>query len=134
LGFIRLLKGILMNMQQAVVSVLSQYATFSGRAPRSEYWWYSLAVLLVSFFIAVLDALLFPTSAIDLSSLFALAVFVPGMAVSVRRLHDIDKSGWNLLWIFLPLVGIILLLYWGCQKGDVIDNDYGPNPLEAYED
>jgi uncharacterized membrane protein YhaH (DUF805 family) len=123
-----------MNMQQAIVSVLSQYATFSGRAPRSEYWWYSLAAMLASFLIAVPDALLFPTSAIDLSSLFAIAIFVPGMAVSVRRFHDIDKSGWNLLWIFLPFVGFFLILYWCCQKGDVIDNDYGPDPLEAYED
>jgi len=67
------------------------------------------------------------------SGLLSLALLIPGLAVSVRRLHDIGKSGWNLLWAFLPLIGIILLLVWNCRKGDAGDNDYGSDPLEGFD-
>ena len=122
-----------MNMQEAVVSVLSKYATLSGRAPRSEYWWFALANLLVYIALAIIDRVILRFENGGLATVYSLAVFVPYLAVAVRRLHDINKSGWNLLWSFLPIIGTILLIYWFCQRGNIIDNDYGPDPLDGYD-
>lgn len=120
-------------MQEAVVSVLSKYATFSGRASRSEYWWYTLAYLLLILVAAFIDITILRVENGGVTTVLSLGLLVPNIAVAVRRLHDIDMSGWNLLWLFLPIVGPILLLYWTCKKGDIIDNDYGPDPLDGYD-
>jgi uncharacterized membrane protein YhaH (DUF805 family) len=87
-----------MNFQQAVQSGFSNYANFRGRASRSEFWWWQLFLLLGGIVAALLD--LFANSNVlggePLASLFYLATIIPGLAVSVRRLHDTDSSGW---WI-----------------------------------
>ena len=118
-----------MNIQEAVTSVLTKYATFSGRASRSEFWWFALANIIVQILATIIDSAILHSDKPAVAGLLSLALLIPGLAVSIRRLHDIGKSGWNLLWAFLPLIGIILLLVWYCKKGDAGDNAHGSDPL-----
>jgi uncharacterized membrane protein YhaH (DUF805 family) len=119
-------------MGDAVRSVLSKYATFSGRAGRGEFWWWVLAVLIASFVVGVIDNMLFPT-AFDhgmggggpLSILLGLAVLLPNLAVSVRRLHDLDRTGWWLLIGLVPLIGFLVLLFFYVQRGTPGPNRFG---------
>ena len=92
-----------------------------------------MANLLVYIALAIIDRVILRFENGGLATVYSLAVFVPYLAVAVRRLHDINKSGWNLLWSFLPIIGTILLIYWFCQRGNIIDNDYGPDPLDGYD-
>lgn len=109
-----------MNFVDAVKSVLvEKYATFTGRARRSEYWYFCLFNFIVGL---VLGAIFFA-----LSWIWSLATFIPSLAVGVRRLHDTGRSGWNLLWACLPVIGTIILLVFFCQDSRE-DNQYGPNP------
>ena len=117
-----------MGFADAVRHALSNYATFSGRARRSEYWWFSLFSALVGIAGLVVDLVL-DTSFVNL--LVTLALFLPGLAVSVRRLHDIGRSGWWLLIALVPLVGIILLLVWYCQDSQPQPNAHGPSPKHS---
>ena len=126
-----------MSMKEAIISVFSNYATFSGRARRSEYWYFTLFDCLVAGVLAGLSTFFFGEDSTHniftlLASLFSLAVFIPNLAVTWRRLHDIGKSGLNYLWILLPLIGGIMLLVWYCRDSQPGDNQYGPNPKETY--
>ena len=113
-----------MNLQEAVRSVLSQYAGFTGRARRSEYWFWTLAVVIGAIVAIIIDSII----GINLFYIvFALAVLVPGVAVGVRRLHDISKSGWWILLSLIPLIGSIVLIIWFVGDSHP-DNEYGPNP------
>jgi uncharacterized membrane protein YhaH (DUF805 family) len=85
---------------------LKKYATFAGRAPRAEYWWFYLATIVVQIPLSIVDQALADWG--PLSSLFSLLVLVPWLAVSVRRLHDINRSGWWLLAFFLVIVAIVV--------------------------
>lgn len=125
-----------MNFQQAVRNVFSNYATFNGRARRAEYWWWALFSVLASLALGILDGAIFGRSMMGhmdgdgpLGAVFALLTLLPSIAVGVRRLHDIDRSGWWLLIIFVPLIGLIVLLVWACTKGTTGDNRFGPDPL-----
>ena len=113
-----------MNMQEAVRSVLSQYAGFTGRARRSEYWYWTLAYFIVYVVAAIIDNILgIPLFVI----IVALGAIVPSIAVGVRRLHDTDKSGWLILIGLIPVVGtIVLIVFFVMDSGP--DNQYGPNP------
>ena len=115
-----------MSFTEAIKSVFSQYAGFSGRARRSEYWYFVLFNFIVSFVLGLLGqaASIFSI----LSGIVSLALLVPGLAVAIRRLHDIGKSGWYLLFVLIPLVGSIILITWCCKDSDPGDNAYGPNP------
>ena len=113
-----------MTLQEAVRSVLSKYADFTGRARRSEYWYWTLAVVLASIVAAILDGII---GAQILQIVVTLATLIPGIAVAVRRLHDISKSGWFLLLALIPLVGAIILIVWFVGDSHP-DNEYGPNP------
>lgn len=95
------------------------YSNFHGRSRRSEFWFAAL-------FTGILSALV---SSIlpDLSGLLSLALLCPNIALAVRRLHDIGKSGWYYLFCFIPLVGPFFLLYWYCQDSEG-ENDWGPSP------
>jgi uncharacterized membrane protein YhaH (DUF805 family) len=116
-----------MNMQEAVRSVLSQYAGFTGRARRSEYWFWYLATFIAYVIAAILDSIL----GINLFVIIvALAVIVPTIAVGVRRLHDTDKSGWFILIGLIPIIGTIILIVFFVQDSGP-DNQYGPNPKGA---
>ena len=117
------------------VEALKKYAVFSGRSRRKEYWYFALFVIIISFVLSIIDLL---TGAYArtvgvglLSSIFSLAVLIPSIAVTVRRLHDIDRSGWWLLIALVPLVGWIVLLVFSVQEGTPGSNRYGPNPKSA---
>lgn len=115
-----------MSFTDAIKSVFSQYANFSGRARRSEYWYFVLFNLVVT---AVLRGLGEASGIFSvIAGLASLALFVPGIAVAVRRLHDIGKSGWFFLFVLIPVVGAIILIIWYCKDSDPGDNAYGPNP------
>ncbi|MEW2472621.1 MULTISPECIES: DUF805 domain-containing protein [Micromonospora] len=120
-----------MSFPDAIRSAFSQYATFRGRARRSEYWWFSLFLLLVGIVASVLDSALgvdFEGSGGPVSLLVNLAVLLPSLAVAVRRLHDIDRTGWWLLLALIPIVGWIVLLVFALQNGTPGPNRFGPSP------
>ena len=103
-----------------------KYATFDGRARRKEFWMFALFSFIVSLVLNLADKALFGFQI--LSGLYGLAVFLPGLAVSVRRLHDIDKSGWFVLLALIPFVGAIVLLVFDCIEGTRGDNRFGGDP------
>ena len=113
---------------------LQHYADFTGRARRSEYWYFVLFNFIVSILIGlslgVIAGLLNVPALVYLAYLWSLAVFIPSLAVSVRRLHDIGRSGWWLLLSLIPLVGAIILIIWHCTDSQLGANQYGPNPKE----
>ena len=121
-----------LSFTDAVRQVLNKYATFKGRARRSEYWWFILFYSLVLIAAAVLDNLFGITIENEfygaIYCIAALVLFLPNLAVTVRRLHDINKSGWNILWGIIPLIGGILLLVWCCQDSNLEANQYGESP------
>ncbi|MRX69192.1 Uncharacterized membrane protein YhaH, DUF805 family [Flavobacterium resistens] len=118
--------------------VFENYANFSGRARRSEYWYYTLATIIISIILAILDFSLGLTigdsGAGILRAIYGLLVLLPGLAVMVRRLHDVGKSGWFFLIILLPLAGVIWLLVLLCTEGDRGSNAYGADPKDDFED
>lgn len=120
-----------MGFTDAVKSVFSKYATFSGRARRSEYWYFYLFVTLVELVLSVLSTFL-GQLALGLSGIWALAILVPELAVLWRRLHDTGRSGAWAFIIFVPLVGWIILLVFLCRDSQPGDNQYGPNPKGYY--
>ena len=102
------------------LNVLRKYAVFSGRAGRAEYWWFVLASYVVSIALTILNQ--------DISNLYGILVLIPSLAVGVRRLHDIGKSG-HFLWLLLiPVVGWIILIVKLAKKGHHDENKYGPVP------
>ncbi len=123
-----------MEFQQAVKTCFSKYATFAGRAMRSEYWWFALFGLLVNIALSIVDAVIFGFETDNLSlfsSIFSLAIFLPSLAVAARRLHDTDRSAWWLLIGLIPLIGMIVLIVWFVQKGTAGPNRFGAPPLAA---
>ena len=132
-----------MNMMQAVQTVFSKYATFSGRARRAEFWWFVLFYMIVNLVLSIVDSFLFGTTTTTengfsastdtpiLSGIFALGSLIPNLAVGVRRLHDINRRGWWLLIALIPLVGIIILIVWLAKAGDKGPNQYGGDPISG---
>lgn len=98
-----------MTFGESIQTCFSKYADFTGRASRSEYWWWFLFVFLATMAASVVND--------KISALFSIAVLLPGLAVGTRRLHDIDKSGWFQLLFLIPLIGWIILIYWAAQEG-----------------
>lgn len=107
--------------------VLENYLNFDGRARRAEFWWYFLANLIISIVLNIIDAALGLGGGYGgvLSGIYGLAVLLPGIAVGIRRLHDTGKSGWWLLIVFVPIVGIIVLIVFWATDGTPGTNDYG---------
>ncbi len=121
-----------MNFGQAVSSGFRNYVGFSGRACRSEFWFWTLFVYGVSFGLALLlPAVGFGFQFAVIGNIFSLVVLLPNIAVSARRLHDLDKSGWWLLLFFIPLIGTIILIVWFVGKGSDGDNRFGSDPLRG---
>lgn len=127
-----------MNFTTAVKTVVSKYARFEGRASRSEYWYWVLALVITSIVLSMIEgAIIAPSIGFEpfdpqvgqpLQLLMLLVVFLPSLAVSVRRLHDGGRSGW---WIFIqlvPFIGSLILLWWYIRPGDESDNNFGPSP------
>jgi uncharacterized membrane protein YhaH (DUF805 family) len=119
-----------MNFGQAIKTCLNKYATFSGRATRSEYWYFFLFLVIVNIVASVLDSTIFGDMPV-LYLIATLALLVPSIAAGVRRLHDTDKSGWWLLVGLIPVIGTIVLIVFFCQRGSVGTNQFGPDPLQA---
>ncbi len=123
-----------MDFMTAVRTCLSKYVDFSGRARRSEYWYFALFNFLVGIVASILDSILGTgyddTTGGLINTVVGLALFLPGLAVAVRRLHDTGRSGWWILLVFAIIIGWIVLLVWLVtdSKGD---NQYGPNPKGA---
>ena len=119
-----------MKFTESVKTVYSKYATFSGRATRSEYWWFVLflyATILCAVLLGVATGIDEPILA--LIGLFVVLSFIPIVALRVRRLHDIGKSGW---WIFLglvPYIGEFILFIFSVMGSDG-ENEYGPDPFD----
>ena len=118
------------------LKVLKQhYADFGGRARRQEYWMFVIINMVIGFLIMIGSGAAAYATGIGsigtLSLLYQLAVLVPGLAVSVRRMHDIGKSGWLLLLGLIPLIGVLILLYFMVLDSQPGNNEYGPNPKGA---
>jgi uncharacterized membrane protein YhaH (DUF805 family) len=115
-----------MNFSDAIKLGFSNYVNFTGRACRSEYWYWTLFTVIVSVVALGIDSML---RAQVVNTIWDLATFLPSLAIVVRRLHDLDRSGWWFLLIFIPLVGIIILIVWFCSKGTDGPNRFGPDRL-----
>lgn len=124
------------------LKVLKNYAGFSGRARRKEYWMFVLFNVLFAIVAAILDNILGTTFKFDMGYLqnlpygyiylvYILAVFIPGLAVGVRRLHDVGKSGWFYLIVLIPLIGAIWIIVLFLTEGTPGPNEYGEDPKAA---
>ena len=113
------------------LKVINSYFDFSGRSRRMEYWMFILINSIISVFCILLDSMLGTVWSIGYGPIYigyGLAVFVPGLAVAIRRLHDIGKSGWYYLLVIIPIIGPIWLIILFVTEGEQGDNKYGPNP------
>lgn len=106
--------------------VRDNYANFTGRARRQEYWMFSLFHFIAFAVLIGIDMAIFGTTI--LSVIYALATLVPGLAVTIRRMHDQDKSGWFLLLAFIPFIGSIIILVFMCLEGTRAGNRFGADP------
>jgi uncharacterized membrane protein YhaH (DUF805 family) len=120
-----------MGFGEAISSCFSNYVNFSGRAARSEYWYWYLFYILVSVAAAIVDAAVFGAGTSVLGSIAGLALFLPSLAVGARRLHDIDRTAWWLL-LYITLIGGLLIFIWAFFKGTDGSNQYGPDPLAGH--
>lgn len=117
------------QLVDVIRTVFGRYVQFSGRARRSEYWYWILFIVLVSIALSVVDGVIFGFGDSDLAflgPLFSLGTFLPSLAVGFRRMHDLGRSAWWLLLALIPLIGSLILIYWFAQRGDEGDNQYGP--------
>lgn len=114
------------------LKVLRQYADFSGRARRKEYWIFTLVNIIASLVLGFIDGatgMMVGNDTVGILGLvYSLAVLIPSIAVSIRRLHDSGRSGWWFLIVFIPVLGAIVLLVFACLDSEEGDNQYGPNP------
>jgi uncharacterized membrane protein YhaH (DUF805 family) len=130
-------RGGVVNFGQAIGSGFKKYVDFNGRASRSEYWFFFLFLFLVSLPFSIMESIMQANGSSDGAGAFtlvlwmiSLATFLPSLAIFVRRLHDVDRSGW---WCFiiLTIVGVIPLLIWLCRAGAPGPNRFGGNPLSV---
>lgn len=114
------------SFSEAIKSGFNKYCCFTGRASRSEYWWW----VLFTFIVGVIVGIVFGdgTTGTIISGLVSLALFLPGLGLGVRRLHDIGRSGWAILLALIPIVGAIILIIWFIKDSDPTPNAYGPVP------
>jgi uncharacterized membrane protein YhaH (DUF805 family) len=139
-----------MTFWQAIASAFSNYVKFSGRAARLEYWYWALFVWIVALAALLLDRTMFHQRHGPFEGVWSLVTFLPGLGVSIRRLHDIDRTGlwmlfpvvpvalvgvflpfawftgWWILMSILIFIGIVVLIYWFCQPGTPGPNRFGP--------
>jgi len=116
------------------LAVLKKYAVFTGRAQRKEYWMFFLFNIIIAILLGIIEVVIGISPDADesiLANIYSLAILLPSLAVSVRRLHDIGRSGWWILIGLIPLIGVIVLFVFAVQDGQTGPNQYGPNPKEA---
>lgn len=113
---------------------LRQYADFSGRARRKEYWMFLLINMLIFIVLGFVDKAIgftFGDSSVGVFYItYSICVTIPGLAVVVRRLHDVGRSGWWYFIVLIPLIGAIILIIWFCKEGEHGENQWGKNPKE----
>jgi len=119
-----------MNMQAAITACFSKYATFTGRASRSEYWWFYLFNTVLGYLIQIANSVyvLAHPDVAHLENMYffmLIPLWIPSLAAAVRRLHDVGKSGWNMLWCF-TIIGAIPVVIWLAKMGSAEENQYGP--------
>jgi uncharacterized membrane protein YhaH (DUF805 family) len=107
--------------------VLKKYAVFTGRAPRAEYWYFVLFNFIISILLSIVSGIISDKMSI-LGMVYLLAVMIPSIAVGIRRLHDIGKSGWWLLLGLIPIIGTIWIIVLLVMDSQPEANVYGPNP------
>ncbi len=123
-----------MSFMDAVKCGFSNYITIQGRASRSAFWWWALFTLLGSIAMSIVDGAISGVSFTGtgmLETLFSLGTLLPSITVAIRRLHDIGRTGWWLLLVFVPVVGWIVLLIFYVTRGNDGANDHGPDPLDG---
>jgi len=118
-----------MNFSEAVKAFFTNYVNFSGRAGRAEFWWAYVFLIIGNILTSLLDGLIGDDSVL-INGLWSLVIFLPSLSILVRRFHDIGKNGWNVLWFFIPIVGLILFIVW-FVKESVGPNQWGL-PAEGY--
>jgi uncharacterized membrane protein YhaH (DUF805 family) len=121
-----------MNFLEAIKAGFANYVNFSGRAIRSEFWLWTLFAVIGSLVAGIIDTqvLGYDLGQSPITSIFDLVTFLPSLGISIRRLHDIDRTGWWVL-IALTVIGAFLLIYWACKKGTPGSNRFGPDRLAA---
>jgi uncharacterized membrane protein YhaH (DUF805 family) len=112
-----------MTFGESISKCLSNYANFEGRATRPEYWWFMLFTFLLQAGGSIISEML--------AGLIGLALLLPSLAAGARRLHDVGRSGWWLLIGFIPLIGLLVLIYWCVQPGTAGANEYGEPPAPS---
>jgi uncharacterized membrane protein YhaH (DUF805 family) len=112
-------------MVEAYKRFFANYANFKGRSTRSDYWWVVLCNIIIGFVLGFLDGLLGTEIFYIISYIYDIVILIPGIAISVRRLHDINKSGWYCLIALIPFVGSIILLIYMCTASVNEGNQYG---------
>ncbi len=134
-----------MGFMDSIKSGFIRYFYFSNRSSRSEFWWWVLFLFLVGIISFVVNSILFrPAIMVGndgtmheiydggiLGAIIEAAVFIPSIAVTCRRLHDVNKSGWWQLLVFIPVIGWIILLIWYVKGGDAGENRFGTDPLAS---
>ena len=111
-------------MDMFIKVVRDNYTNFEGRARRKEFWMFTLVSLVINIGTLILDASLFSDFGL-VNGLYTLAILLPSIAVGIRRMHDINKSGWWLLLWFVPVIGWVWLIILHCQDSDISDNIFG---------
>lgn len=112
------------------IKVLKDYAVFSGRAHRTEYWMFTLFYIIIYIVLAAAEVFIVQTPFIA-ATVFSLAVLLPYLGVTIRRLHDTNRSGWWILIALVPAIGAIVLLVFMVLDSEAGENRFGPNPKEA---
>ena len=119
------------------VQALKKYAVFSGRSRRKEYWYFTLFNVVIAIVLTLIDMMIgtfdSDTGYGVLNTIYSLGVLLPTLGVSVRRLHDTNRSGWWILIGFLPIIGAIVLLIFFVKDSEPGTNRFGPSPKEAVQ-
>jgi len=125
-----------MALSEAVKMSWARYASFGGRASRSEYWFFTLfhlLTILLAMVVSYLAMLAIPALGFILYSIVVFGTLLPHLAVSVRRLHDVNRTGWWYLFGIVPLLGAIVLLVWFCTDGTRGPNRFGADPKARFK-
>ncbi len=124
-----------MGFEQAITSVFRNYFSIKGRASRSEYWYFIVFTIGLSVLLITIQTYTPINSQIIgiMSIVINLALFIPSITVAVRRLHDIDKSGWWYLICLVPFIGVIILIIFLVKRGNIGENRFGSDPLMHIE-
>ena len=115
-----------MSFSEAVKSGFDHYAKFDGRASRPAFWWWFLFTIMIAIAARILDTII---GSPVLGIVVSLGLLLPNLSVSIRRLHDTDRSGWWVLIALIPIIGFIVLLVFYLRQSDAGENKYGPPPV-----